>query len=300
MISFSVITKDSKEKSVNTLFNSKNEQLAALEYLSEIDFIDGMEYAVSYFDGALLIRIYDGQRYVFNFPLPLSDGCDISSAVIELSQYVIKEEIPFYIYGVLREDFDFLNVFSNVEYEAMDDEGEYYLARIQNECDLLLEIPCETGERVTLNALSEGDIPALAALCKNEELLKYWGYDYREDFGEADDGFFYRRQLSEFYDGTAMTLAVRVSGALIGTLEFYAFDFCGACEFDVRILPEQQGLGYAKEAISLAISLARKMGLKKLSAHVFNENLKSVNMLNSLGFSLSCSDVKTKAFILDI
>ena len=282
MISFKILNEDNFDFLIESLFCEKNDILYAKEYLGCIDFSDGIEYAVTEAFGCILTRMCDGGRYIFVFPEQVASDASVTFAIEEIRKYVVKEEIPFNLAGMLPSDLSALEGFLHVNLDSEDEHGLSFMAKIKNECELLSEIPEISGGRVTLNALCEKDIPTYAKLCRNEELLEYWGYDYREDYGDVSDEFFYESQARDFQVGTQLTFAIRIGGELVGALEFYAFDFRGGAEIDVRIFPNEQGRGYASEAVKLAFSLAGEIGLVNLYATVMNENKASMRFFEKL------------------
>ena len=290
MISFSVINNENLIESVNTLFKKDGERKRALDFLLDSGLDTDFEYAVSASDGCLLLRVFDAGRYVFIFPYPVSDTFDIAAAIEKIRKYVIKEEIPFFIASFMREDFLYFEKYKSPVFSPMDDDGELYFAHIENECTNLFEIPSESGGRVRLEGLCEADIASYAALCRDKELLKYWGYDYKADFDGKDDAAFFLSQKNGFDEGTSMTLGIKLQKTLIGSLEFYAFDFFGGAEIDVRITPGEQRRGYAYEALTLAHSLAKKIGLLHLYATVMKENAPSNALFLKLLYRLISID----------
>ena len=150
-----------------------------------------------------------------------------------------------------------------------------------------------------LGKVAEGDIADYARLCRDEELLLYWGYDYRLDYNGKDDRFFFDMAEAEFDSGVALTLAVRSGAKLVGSLEFYAFDFHGSAELDVRIFPHEQGKGYASCAVEGAIDIAKQMGLTKLCATVMNNNAHSLALFEKYS-TQKRANKKTTVFTIDI
>lgn len=274
MISFSVLNTDNSERIISEKF-SKEEISEVNAVLSDLDLSFGLEYGVSSSHGCLIVRICDAGRYVFSFPIALSKNADVKAALTELEKYVIKEELMFNLCSLSYESLPCLRSYLHVLLDAEDESGEIYFAKIQNECQLITEIPVQVGGRVTLNALTSEDIPSYARLCRDVELLKYWGYDYRLDYPQASDSFFFETQKRDFELGTAMTMAIRDGERLVGSLEFYAFDFHGGAELDIRIFPSKQRRGYAKEALELSFGAAREIGLVRLYARVMNRNAPS-------------------------
>jgi RimJ/RimL family protein N-acetyltransferase len=96
-----------------------------------------------------------------------------------------------------------------------------------------------------------------------------------------------------------MTLAVRCGERLVGSIEFYAFDFHGSAELDVRIFPHEQGKHFASGAVEGAIEIARQMGLLCLSAVVMNNNAPSLALFEKYAKDKK-RDRKTTTFTLDI
>ncbi len=297
MISFTVITKKNFTRTLCELFESEEERLAVFGFFSELELELDAEYAVCRSRGCLIARICLDSEYVFAFPEPLSDNADIRAAVTDIEKYVIKEEIAFSLCDVPKEYLHYLDSYPHMTLE--DGDGESCFVKILNECQLLSEIPSESCGRVTLNALNQDDIESYARLCRNEDLLKYWGYDYRGDYGEVSDEFFYQSQKRDFEMGTSVTFAVRGETGLVGSLELYAFDYHRGAEIDVRIAPSEQGRGYASRALELAVIIARKMGLSSLKARVMNENTASLRLFEKYAKRLQ-RDEKTSLYILDI
>ncbi len=151
------------------------------------------------------------------------------------------------------------------------------------------------GDGVILNGIEERDKERYFALCSDEELNAAWGYDYKADLGseKADADYFFGTQKSDFFAGTALSLAVRekAGGELIGEAVLYNFSICSSCEIGVRIITEKQGKGYGKAAFSAAVTLAEKMGLK-VRAKCFKENFRSEKAILSSGLVKTGEDGK--------
>ena len=80
-----------------------------------------------------------------------------------------------------------------------------------------------------------------------------------------------------------MNFAIRLDGTFIGEIILYHFDFRGGAEAGVRILPEFEGHGYAKEAYAAACEYALYgIGMYEIRGKCYKENLRSKNMLTSV------------------
>lgn len=149
------------------------------------------------------------------------------------------------------------------------------------------------GENVVLSDLTAEDKDAFFRLYTDDENNRYWGYDYKEDLGNAEPtpDYFYSFQQSLKDKCEEYSLAVRHNGALVGEAVFHNFDFHGGVETGIRILKSEQGKGYAKAALVAMIRYAKdvlKAGVVK--AKCFKENTPSKAALLSAGFKKIGSD----------
>lgn len=148
-------------------------------------------------------------------------------------------------------------------------------------------------ERLTISTTNEKDKQEYANLYLDDELNKYWGYDYREDLkGKTPDKeYFYafmqelKRKREEY------SLAVREKGKMIGEVVLHNFDYYGNLEIGFRIARDMQQKGYAFESVSRVISyLFEQVKPKSIKAKCFKQNLSSYNLLVKLGFRKQSQD----------
>lgn len=242
---------------------------------------DGCEYALSWHSGCLLIRIYDGE-YLFPYPIALEDSANEARAIEEIRKYAVKEEIPLVFCDIPAEALSLLlPLFRHSSVDAADTEDEYFTVRIATELSLVEEIPFAEDSELCLCALKAADKEKYAALCRDEETNRYWGYDYRQDYPDADDGHFLQIAEEEFNRGVALALAVRYKDEFCGEALLYSFDLQGGAQCAVRILPEYRRRGLAIGALKLLSIIAEGMGLILMSATVDCENVPSVNMCSA-------------------
>ncbi|MBQ8719808.1 MAG: GNAT family N-acetyltransferase [Clostridia bacterium] len=276
MISFSVIDN-------NSLQNI--EDAAAEEILADIlsAFDEDTEIATTISHGCLLVRIFDYGRYSFLYPFELTDDAEVGQATQELVHYAVKEELPLVISDVPAEALGELLVgFTHADIDAATPDCESYTVKVKTECQIAEKIPEYTDEPVSLTPLTAQDTAPLAALSRDEEINRYWGYDFRKDFGSVDDSHFINEAESEFRRGVAMTFAVRCEGVFVGDAVLYAFDGRGRAHLGVRIMKEHQRRGYASAAITALFEIAKSLGMNALYAECHEENLPSKNMLGKL------------------
>lgn len=249
--------------------------------------------AISHYGDCLLARIFDMGRYSFVYPIALTDTADAASAVNEIRLYAMKEEIPLVITDVPAECLgELVSSFRYSDVSAEDAERSSYRVHLKNECDLLEEIPYFEHGALVFDEITDDDAEAYAALCRDLEVNKYWGYDYRADMSSPEDSYFVDNARSEFYRGASVTLAVRYNGKFIGEATLYAFDFLGAAECGFRIAKEYQGCGFGRATLEALIKIAQNVGLIELRATVMKENLVSVNLVSSVLDEYSRNDGK--------
>ncbi len=243
-------------------------------------FDEGCEVGFAILSDILLVRIFNGEEYVFIYPIALSDGADEREALSELRAYAVREEIPLVLCDVPKEAKDTLEAMFRFT-EMHEDDGCLY-AIVKSEVSMLCEPLCADDGVISLTPLSKEDIKVYAEISENEELNKYWGYDYREDVTAPDDEYFYLVSERGRKDGTSLSLGIRYNGCLIGEGCLWGFDLMGGAEIGFRILPEWQSRGFGRRALKLLISLGEEMGLINLYASVKKENLPSVRLLDSV------------------
>ncbi len=238
-----------------------------------------MTAAFFYSDSVLYARIFDGERYVFPMPFMLTDDADIKSACILLSQYAVREMIPFILTDIPREELSVITeLFRHVDATCYEEDDDSFFVKVNNECDMLDLVPSITESDVTLDGITEADAENYAALASDRELNRYWGYDALADNPDGDPAVYLDTVRREFDTGVAITLAIRLDGKLVGEAVMYAFDFMGGAQIAVRVLPAYHGRGVGSKATRALIALAREIGLLRLGAQIMNENKASIKM----------------------
>ena len=293
MISFKIIT----DKNKNGVLMDFSELLSGEEYVELCDFVNSfdlskqdLEIAISYFSGCALVRIFDMGRYFFLFPIKISRGADLVSAILSIGEYAMREEISLTFCDVSAEELPLFSGFRHIDIDADDAECASYRVRIKTECELIDKIPNITGGRVKLRELLPEDISLYAELCKDKNVNKYWGYDYEDDVTDPEDSYFFENAALEFSRGVAFSMAVCLDGEFAGECTIYAFDGRGGAEFSIRLLPKFHGHGIGSEATELLFEAARKVGLLKLFAKVSDKNAASVAMLSHFSKPAFCED----------
>lgn len=260
---------------------------------------ENMSQAYCYLDDILYIRIFDGERYVFPLPFMLSDDADMTEACMNLSVYSRREMIPLIITDIPRDDLDFLSgIFPHFDASCYGDDDDSFFIKVNNECDLLDDIPIVSIGNVTLDAITNADTEAYAALCSDASLNRFWGYDVREDNPDGAADYYLRVAKREFYDGVAITFAIRHLGEFAGEAVIYDFDYLGSAQIAVRVLPTFGGRGIGSLATEALIKVAKDIGLSSLRAEIMNENEASIKMTSKFMDLEKVEKGKTKFTLL--
>ena len=282
MISFKILTEESKEEILNSVFENipDADKVFATDNLTLLlEDEDDTEYAVSSAHGCLLIRVFDDE-YSFIYPIPLCDSADKLSAAMEIRAYVVKEEIALVYTDVRAHDVgELVTKFRHVNIDSSDKLNRFYTIRVMSELMLLDEQPEYTGFRgISVSPLTPEDDEDYFRLCSDNESNRFWGYDYSQDEPDPDISYFREVSEGEFCRGVALSLAVRSMGKFVGEATLYYFDLMGGCECAVRILPEYRRMGYGTETLRVLGTLVKRMGLTHLKASVDKNNSASIAM----------------------
>ena len=143
-------------------------------------------------------------------------------------------------------------------------------------------------ERLLVTDFDVVDARDYARLYLDEDLNKWWGYDYREDLGDSaptPEYFFgFQKALKEKKE--EYSLAVKENGKFVGELVLHNFDYYGGVEMGFRFFKECHGKGYAIESASaLKEYCFNNLGAKKLKSRCYKENLPSAKLIKRLGLN---------------
>ncbi len=148
-------------------------------------------------------------------------------------------------------------------------------------------------ERLTISEISESDKDLYARLYTDDDLNKYWGYDYKDDLGNekpTPDYFFsFQKQLKD--KGEEHSFAVKKDGKMIGELVLHNFDFYGGVEMGFRFFAEYQGKGYAAEsALAMKYYVSENLKPSVFKSRCDKRNLPSRRLIERLGLKLYAQD----------
>ncbi|MCD7729522.1 MAG: GNAT family N-acetyltransferase [Clostridia bacterium] len=172
--------------------------------------------------------------------------------------------------------------------------GDKYTVLPYRAIDGVSRLPEIKAERVELREICDTEAQDFYRLEYDTERNKYWGYDWRQNCkGEPTAEYFMKGIREDFSKKEEMPLGIFVGCELAGEVVLHNFGYRGDCEVGVRLLPEYEGNGYAKEAVvALTDHALFDMDLNVVYAKCFKQNVKSRNTLLSAGMK-PCGEDET-------
>ncbi len=151
--------------------------------------------------------------------------------------------------------------------------------------DLVSQLPVIKKERFELREITDMDAIDFFRLAYDDERNRYWGYDWREHFtGEPTPEYFLKGIRDDFRHKAEMPLGIFVDGKLAGEVVLHNFGYNNECEIGVRVLPEYEGKGLAKEAVIAYSDYAFfEMDIECVIAKCFKVNERSRRTLLAAG-----------------
>lgn len=157
-------------------------------------------------------------------------------------------------------------------------------------------------ERLTICDIAYSDAKRYAQLYLDDELNKWWGYDYREDLGKnkpTPEYFFeFQNKLKENKEEYA--LAVKKDGVMVGELVLHNFDYNGGIEMGFRFFSDCQGKGYATEsAMALRDYCFDILGANTVKSRCFKQNNPSKRLIERIGLKQTTENQTHYFFALE-
>ena len=151
--------------------------------------------------------------------------------------------------------------------------------------DRVAHFPVLASPRLTIKEITDVDALGLYRLEYDYERNKYWGYNWREHFnGEPTPDYFMQCMREDFKNREEMPMGIYLGRTFIGEVVLHNFGYRGDCEVGVRLLPDFEGQGYAREAVLAAMNYAFfELNVETVRAKCFKQNIRSKNMLISCG-----------------
>lgn len=158
--------------------------------------------------------------------------------------------------------------------------------------DGLSHLPDIKCERVELKEITDIYSDEFFRLEYDKERNKYWGYYWWEHTSTEPDAEYFMRGIREdFKNKEEIPLGIFFEGALIGEAVLHNFGYRNDCEIGVRLLPEAEGKGFAKEALMRLMRYAfLELDIEKVTAKCYKQNIRSKNTLISAGMRADGED----------
>ncbi len=255
----------------------------------------GVVGGVIYLDGAVIALTLGevvGDTLVVHVEKALREYSGVYPTIA--SAFVKNVTTPAVVYVNREEDCGEIGLrTSKLQYHPIEIRHKY-LVKVDTSYALLDEHIEIKTDRLTLKELEDNDKNAYFSLYTDEDVNKYYGYDYREDIGDNQPSpqYFFAFQQGLKDKREEYSLAVKIGDVLIGEVVLYNADFLGGIEIGFRFFREYQGQGYAYEATGAVIDYLKTRGFKKVVARHYPQNLPSQKLLTKLGFSKVREDDK--------
>ena len=150
----------------------------------------------------------------------------------------------------------------------------------------LTHIPHINTQRLTLKEITDVNALEFYRLEYDAERNKYWGYDWRENATEENpaDAWFLQDVRKDFKQKNELPLGIYFEGKLAGEVVLHNFGYQSEAEIGMRILPEWQGRGFARESLIAMMEYGfMKLSLEKIEAKCYKENTVSAYTLKAAG-----------------
>ncbi|MFN7250607.1 MAG: GNAT family N-acetyltransferase [Anaerobacillus sp.] len=146
--------------------------------------------------------------------------------------------------------------------------------------------PMLETERLVLREITEADTSGIFACFANEEVTKYYGQETLKNEEDAKGFVTFFAQSYRDKRGIRWGIELKDSKEFIGTVGFNALSLKHKrAEIGYELHPNHWRKGYATEVITKILDYGfNDLGLTRIGAVVFVENVASNQLLLSLGF----------------
>lgn len=158
--------------------------------------------------------------------------------------------------------------------------------------DSIPHYPELSSERLILREITDFNAKELYRLEFDEERNKYWGYNWREHYsGEPTPEYFLSNIRADFKNKEEMPFGIFFDGMFAGEVVLHNFGYRNDCEIGVRLLPEFEGKGIAREALLTLMHYAFfTLDIDVVLAKCYKPNERSRKCLLSAGMKACGED----------
>ncbi|RXI98587.1 N-acetyltransferase [Anaerobacillus alkaliphilus] len=146
--------------------------------------------------------------------------------------------------------------------------------------------PTLETERLILREITNADVNGIYSCFSNEEVTKFYGQNSIHTVEEAKQFIEFFAKSYQEQRGIRWGIECRDTKEFLGTIGFNALSRKHKrAELGYELHPSHWRKGYAKEAIRAVLTYGTKdLGLTRIGAVVFLDNIASNNLLEGLGF----------------
>ncbi len=173
---------------------------------------------------------------------------------------------------------------SKLQYHPTDVKQKNFV-KVNTEFDKIVPPVLIKTPRLTVTDITEKDKTDYYNLYVDDQLNKWWGYDYKEDLGdnELSPDYFLEFMNSLKQKKEEYSVAVKKDGKMIGELVMHNFGYYSDVEIGFRFFKEYQGNGYATESADALIEYLKSLGVKTVKSRCYRQNIRSKNLILRLG-----------------
>lgn len=146
--------------------------------------------------------------------------------------------------------------------------------------------PILKTERLLLREITEDDAEGIFACFSNDKVTRYYGQETLDHIEQAEKFVAFFSENYTEKRGIRWGIERKETQGIIGTIGFNAWSpKHKRAEIGYEIHPEQWRKGYISEAVSEILSYGfESMGLTRIGAVVFINNIASNSLLTKMGF----------------
>lgn len=166
--------------------------------------------------------------------------------------------------------------------------------KVENSLDLVKTLPhIVINDDVYLDEIKEKDKDNYFKLTVDDELNKYWGYDYRVDIPQdiVNKDNVFEMLLKDRQEKNDFSFGIFNKLSLIGEVVFHEIQSDNTSEVGIRLFKEYQNKGIATSCLKQAINFAFKtLNYNNLKAKCYKNNVASMKVILNNGFQKTSED----------
>jgi RimJ/RimL family protein N-acetyltransferase len=149
-----------------------------------------------------------------------------------------------------------------------------------------LTLPISTA-RLVLRRFTSDDRPAFLAYRRHPDVARYQSWDETYSDAAADEFFAEMTTAPVWRPGHWFQVAIEHDGVLVGDVAFWPDPDGTEVEIGYSLHPDDQGKGYASEAVVALLRALRDQGVTAVVAGCDLDNGPSARLLERLGFDFT-------------